>query len=522
MSELTTLAEVLLIASSFGLLLRRLNISPVIAYLITGLIGVQLGLNYNNSIFQFLTFLAVNLLSFEMGVSVNLVDLKKIFRRALFIVLIEFLATTTIVLLISLIVKLNIVSTILLIVIGFNTSSSIAYKLAENNLDQSDLKLVLSVSSLEDTVAFIVLGIVTSNSFNFLGIITASLISITLGYLISKLLINPTLSFSEDSIVLSGVASIFLFNILSGLLNIPSTLASFLLGIGTSYASSDSEKVVKSIRPLTDFTLILFFFVAGSYMKFTPYILFAIPISIVLILTKYFAFSTAYWLSGVEFIRAFRTGLFMSSLSEFGIIISLTALQEGLPVLPAYNISTIVVALSSTIASIATYRNKSLIPLINSFYTKLNLEKIDNIIKKYSVQHYLKIPDIMIFLARYVILSLTLTLSSISIVYLLYTLSPYLIYLSYILIIIVPTMIFILLISSFNTIKKKYNEHKPILESILLTASAFSIYEFELFILRLISSNLFVLVLAIGVSTIVTIITFSKIRKLLEEFENIF
>ncbi|BFH72431.1 cation:proton antiporter [Sulfurisphaera javensis] len=521
-SELTSLAEILVIASFLGLLLRRINVSPVIAYLISGFIGVELGLNYSTSVFQFLTFLAVNLLSFEMGVSVNLVDLKKIFRRAVFIVLIEFIVTSLIVLLISLIVKLNFLSTILLIVIGFNTSSSIAYKLAEGKLDPSDLKLVLSVSSLEDTLAFVVLGIITSSNFNFLEIILASFISLTLGYLISRLLINPTINFSEDSIVLSGVASVFLFNILSQLLNIPSSLASFLLGIGTSYASTNNEKIVNSIKPLTDFTLILFFFVAGSYMRFSPYILFAIPIAIILILTKYIAFSTAYWVSGVEFIRAFRTGLFMSSLSEFGIVISLTALQEGLPVLPAYNISTIVVAISSTIASIVTYRNKKIIPLINKIYNKLELEKLDSIIKKYSSSYHIKIPSIIIYLAKYIILSITITFSGASLIYLLLTLSPYLIYLSYILVILIPTMLFILLLTSINNIKGKYAEFEFILEFVLVMVFVFNVLEFEIFFLKIVSFNLTVLLLAIGVSSLVTIISYSRIRKLLEEIEKIF
>ncbi|QIW24827.1 cation:proton antiporter [Sulfolobus sp. S-194] len=521
MSEFTSLAEVLVIASFLGLLLRRINVSPVIAYLFSGIIGVELGLNYSSSIFQFLTFLAINLLSFEMGVSVNLVDLKKIFRRALFIVLTEFLVVTTIVMLISLFIRLNFISTILLIVIGFNTSTSIAYKLAEKTLDQNDLKIVLSVSSLEDTVAFVVLGVISSNSFNLIEIIVSAFISITLGYLISKLLINPTINFSEDSIILSGVASVFLFNILSQLLNIPSTLASFLLGIGTSYASSNNEKIVKSIKPLTDFTLILFFFVAGSYIKLSTYLLYALPISIVLVLTKYIAFSTAYWMSGIEFIRAFRTGLFMSSLSEFGIIISLTALQEGLPVLSAYNISSIVVAVSSTIASIVTTRNKAIISILNKIYYKLSLNKVDNVIRRAS-SHHLKIPEIVIVMVRYIIISGTITFSGAYIIYLLYTISPFLIYVSYILIVVIPAMLFTLLITTTNNIRGRYGEADFIVELFFVIVFIINVFEFEIFFLKLISFNIIVFILSIAIGSIITILSFSRIKKLLEDIEKLF
>jgi Kef-type K+ transport system membrane component KefB len=98
---------------------------------VSGLIGELLGLNYNNPEFQFISFLAVNLLSFEMGVSVNLIDLKKMFRRALFIVIIEFLIVYIVISIVDLAIKLSLTQTLLLTVIGFNTSTSIAFKLWE-------------------------------------------------------------------------------------------------------------------------------------------------------------------------------------------------------------------------------------------------------------------------------------------------------------------------------------------------------------------------------------------------------
>jgi len=521
MNELTSLAELLVIASFLGLLLRRINISPVIAYLVSGIIGVLLGVNYNDSAFQFITFLAVNLLSFEMGVSVNLLDLKKMFGKIIFIILTEFMIVFTIVLVISFILKLNILSTLLLTIIGFNTSSSIVYKLAEKSLDKSDLKLILSVASFEDALAFIVFSFITSHTFNITEIILASIISLVLGYLISKLLINPTVSFSEDSIILSGVASIFLFNVLSQILNIPSTLASFLLGMGTSVASNDNEKIANSLKPLTDFTLILFFFVAGSYIKLSIYLILAIPIAIILILTKYIAFSTAYWISGVEFIRAFRTGLFMTALSEFGIVISITALQENLPVSIAYTISTVVVALSSTIASIVTSRDRRIIPLLNSIYIKMNLTKVDSIIKKSNLSN-LKIPNVIKSIIRYIIISIAITFSGTTIVYLLSILSPYLVFLSYFILGIVPVMLYLLLTNTIKEIKGKYGEYEPLINLFLSAIFVIINVLFDLFLIKTLQISFLLSILAISIASLISILFINRIRKILEDLEKIF
>lgn len=125
-------------------------------------------------------------------------------------------------------------------------------------------------------------------------------------------------------------------------------------------------------------------------------------------------------------------------------------------------------------------------------------------------------------MAKYIILSITITFSGASLIYLLLTLSPYLIYLSYILVILIPTMLFILLLTSINNIKGKYAEFEFILEFVLVMVFVFNVLEFEIFFLKIVSFNLTVLLLAIGVSSLVTIISYSRIRKLLEEIEKIF
>ncbi|WP_196770240.1 cation:proton antiporter [Stygiolobus azoricus] len=518
----TILTLTLVIATFSGLVLRRLRISPVLAYLVSGLIGELLGLNYNNPEFQFISFLAVNLLSFEMGVSVNLVDLKKMFRRALFIVIIEFLFVYIVISIISLAIKLSLIQTFLLAIIGFNTSTSIAFKLGEGKLDENDFKLILSVASLEDTLAFVALGIITSGDVNIFNLLITSLSSLALGYIVSKVLINPTLQYakSEESVILSSVASVFLFNLLSSILSLPSTLANFLLGIGTSYASTDPEKIIRYMKPLVDFTLIFFFFIAGSYLKISGFILYYILISVILVLTKLFAFSTAYWFSGVDFLRAYGTGLFMTSLSEFGIVISLTALQLGLPVATIYNISTVLVAVSSTIASVLTSRNQIVLKTISKMYLRLRLDRFDSLIKNLGHITF-KSPEILTSFLKFSILSVTLTFSSIYLADLIATLSPYLALFSLSLIVLTPFLLILFIL--YYTRKTQNQEFRPIIQIFMWGIFLLIMINYTVLLARIIAASpLLDIIISILVSTLIAIFFYSKIYKLIEELDKLF
>jgi len=518
----TILTLTLVIATFSGLVLRRLRISPVLAYLVSGLIGELLGLNYNNPEFQFISFLAVNLLSFEMGVSVNLIDLKKMFRRALFIVIIEFLIVYIVISIIGLAIKLSLTQTLLLTVIGFNTSTSIAFKLGEGKLDKNDFKLILSVASLEDTLAFVALGIITSGDVNIFNLLITSLSSLALGYVVSKVLINPTLQYakSEESVILSSVASVFLFNLLSSILSLPSTLANFLLGIGTSYASTDPEKIIRYMKPLVDFTLIFFFFIAGSYLKISGFILYYILISIILVLTKLFAFSTAYWFSGVDFLRAYGTGLFMTSLSEFGIVISLTALQLGLPVTIIYNISTVLVAVSSTIASVLTSRNQIVLKTISKMYLRLRLDKFDSLVKNLGHITF-KSPEILTSFLKFSILSVTLTFSSIYLADLIAALSPYLALFSLSLLVLTPFLLILFIL--YYTRKIQNQEFRLIIQIFMWGIFLLIMINYTVLLARIIAvSPLVDIIISILISTLIAIFFYSKIYKLIEELDKLF
>ncbi|MDT7875515.1 MAG: cation:proton antiporter [Sulfolobaceae archaeon] len=516
----TILTLMLVFATITGLILRRFGISPVLAYLISGILGESLGLNYNNPEFQFISFLATNLLSFEMGMSVNLLDLKTIFKRASIIVLLEFSIVFMFANLLALFLRLSILEILLLTVVGFDTSTSIAFKLSEKSLDPNDFKLIISVSSLEDALAFIALSYITSSQTNILNLILTSLVSLIIGYLISKMLITPTLKYGDESIILSSVASVFIFNILSQIVNLPSSLENFLLGVGASYALKNPEKVISLIRPLVDFTLIFFFFIAGSYVKISGFAIYYTLLSIILIFAKYIAFSIGYWFSLGDFIRAFRTGLFMTPLSEFGIVISLTALQNGLPVLPVYNISTILVAVSSAVASIITNKQRRLLKMMSLIYNKFNVSKIDLIIHK-TMNLTIKTPDLFKALLRFILLSVIATTTPIILIELLLTFSKLFALLIISLIILIPLIEYILMDSTLKRIPD--NEYKFVISFLLFLIFFLVTIDYEITIIKIISSiSLEVIITSLAISLLVIILFFNKIREIISDIDKMF
>ncbi len=162
MQSLQTLALILVSASMLGLVLNRFKISPVLAYLLAGLLGVYLGVNYEGEIFQFLNFLALNLISFEIGATLEVSRLKILFIRSSVIVFIETISAISI-LTLGFLLRLNILESIFLGLIAADTSTSIAFKLSQGKIDDKDRELILSVSSLEDVLSFLALAAISAS-----------------------------------------------------------------------------------------------------------------------------------------------------------------------------------------------------------------------------------------------------------------------------------------------------------------------------------------------------------------------
>ncbi|BBG24368.1 cation:proton antiporter [Sulfuracidifex tepidarius] len=360
--------------------LTRIKINPIVAYLLGGVIGTSfLSINFNSSYFSILTFLALNLLSFEIGAGFNVSNIGSLMRKSITIALVELTLITTFSYLAGIyILHFSPFVSTFLVLASLDTSTSILYKLFEKkNIDDKDV--LIAVASIEDVEVFFLYSffVALNGSFRLLTVISVLIeiiVASILIYGIAKFFVNR---FVENIIriddqgltVLIPVTLVFVFEFVSTSVGIPTTLSMILAGIAFSSISS-SNKVFKLSSPIRDLALIFFFLSVGGYLKISISLIEFFVIGLLVLVIKYFSFSVASWVTGSPFKRAFGNGFYMIAISEFGIIVSIDAISEGLDLYPIYYLSVTVVIISSIIVSIIDININKIENLISYIYSK--------------------------------------------------------------------------------------------------------------------------------------------------------
>jgi len=337
---LTLFTLALVAATASGWLLRYLKFSPVIAYIIAGVVLKYFNVNLDATVFNFLSTLAVQLLVFRIGLSFDASTVKNVFGKTIVIVLVEVFLIASVISAVSSLMYLNLGESVLLFATAINASSSILFKQSRGKIPNDDFEVVMATSSLEDIVAFGALAILTGqlvNVYNGLVLVLEGLASFGLGLGLTKFLL-PSLSskereYSQELLFLAVITLVFVFTLLGEDLKIPEVLPPLVLGIATSYAFSDmgedKSELESRLSPLNDFFLVMFFVLVGQNVSLSYQTLLLLPLSLGLIALKYVAFSIGYWIVSGSFQKAFITGINMTALSEFGIVVGATAISLG-------------------------------------------------------------------------------------------------------------------------------------------------------------------------------------------------
>ncbi len=360
--------------------LTKVKVNPIVAYLIGGVIGTSLlGIDYNSSYFSILTFLALNLLSFEIGAGFNISNIGPLFRKSITIALIELTLITVFSYLAGIyLLHFSALNSTFLVLASLDTSTSILYKLFEKR-NIHDRDILIAVASIEDVEVFFLysLFVALNGSFKLvtvLSVLIEILVASALIYGLARLFLgrfieNVVKIDDQGLTVLIPVTLVFVFQFISESVGVPTTLSMILAGIAFSSVAS-SAKVFKLSSPIRDLALIFFFLSVGGYLKISLSILEFIVIGILVLAIKYFSFSTASWLTGSRFREAFTNGFYMIAISEFGIIVSIDAIGEGLNVYAIYYLSVVVVLLSSILVSFIDIKMNQIEKRLDMIYTK--------------------------------------------------------------------------------------------------------------------------------------------------------
>jgi Kef-type K+ transport systems, membrane components len=373
MDEISSIALTLTLSAITGYLLKRINMLSLPGYILSGLLGYYFfSFNISNPIVSFMSSIAVPIISFEIGLSIDFNVLRKLLTRSIIVIALESMIVFYVIFIVSLLINMSFYERIIISLIGLNSSTAIAFKLLEEkgkiNRENESIKMVLAVASLEDIAALISLALVSiliGQEVNLLSysakLLGASLFSFVLGYLVSRETIPRITKGGEELLISFLFGIVMLFTLLSNNLNLPSALGAFILGLSVSLASKESEEIIKTIKPLRYLVSIFFFTSIGSVLGSSSfsYLLLGIILSIIIPISKMASFFISSWISGIDRFTSLRLSLYMGAISEIGIIISQTAFLNGLVGPQIVYSSVLIVAISSIMDSfIVNYEEK--------------------------------------------------------------------------------------------------------------------------------------------------------------------
>jgi Kef-type K+ transport system membrane component KefB/voltage-gated potassium channel Kch len=242
-------------------------------------------------------------------------------------------------------------------------------------------KMAFGMLIIEDIIAILVLtvmSILSESSFTkILFVPLEGVILVVLGIVMSKYLLNYPLKIASkypELLFLFGIAVCFFFVEVAPLLGYSTTIGAFIGGVVLANTLYKTELLAR-LKPLVTFFNMLFFVGLGFQVGF-DFDLRIIAFIAVMLLLNLFAkpfiiyFNLRY--RGYDMKTSFLCGIYMSQLSEFGIIILAGALAAG-QITPAINsIAIISVILTMIFSSYLIKYDKQLLKKFEPFLIKID------------------------------------------------------------------------------------------------------------------------------------------------------
>jgi len=343
------LALVLSLASFLGLVVFKLRLPLVVAYLITGLLLsiVRLFDIGHSPVFEVLPEMGIAFVLFLIGMELKLSELKVLGRPIFATAVGQIIVTTLLGYIISTVLGFTqIVSLYLGLGLAFSSTVVVVKMLLETrDLNSLYGKLSIGMLLVEDMVAIVVLMLISLSSSTKLGgieslvpmgiLIVKAIGLFTLTFVLAKFILNKVFEYTAKSVELLFITSItwcFAFTSLSVLAGFSVEIGAFLAGVALA-SSPYHLQIQAKIKPMRDFFLALFFIYLGSTAElselsatlpiiliFTLYALLVKPAIYLIILSRF----------GFKKHTIFQTSLNLSQVSEFSLIVLLVGVNAKL------------------------------------------------------------------------------------------------------------------------------------------------------------------------------------------------
>lgn len=368
MSEsFTNLSVIILITTCISILMKSLKQPLILGYILTGLLLGPFVLNIIGSteLIESFSTIGIALLLFIIGLGMDIRGLGKLGKTVLLIVCAILGVVSTVGFVISLVFGFVGIDAFLIGLALFFSSTIIIVKLLSDKKEQNRLhgQIAIGVILVDDIIATLALLFIAASQNGglhlneiFLLLIKGVFITGLLTFCAIKILPKLTryIANSQELLFLSamawgfGIASLF-------------EHAGFSIEIGALFAgvalanSPYAREIGARLKPLRDFFIILFFISLGESMNLASIsssITLALILSLAVIILKPLVILITMGLMGYSKHVSYKTGVHLSQISEFSIIMIMLAVNSGVV---SEEIGTLITLVAILTISISTY-----------------------------------------------------------------------------------------------------------------------------------------------------------------------
>lgn len=349
---------VILAAAALGMLASILRQPPLIGYIITGLILGPIGAAFiqNAEILKVFSEFGIALLLFVVGLELNWQSIKKVGLISAQLALVQIAVTILIGLGIGHLLDRSLTEALVIGLALSFSSTIVVLKMitAKNDVQSLYGKLAVGVLLMQDLIAVLLLILLPtfvstttgSVSQEMLLLVGRIIVLVGAGWANAQFILPGLwhrLAHNRELMLLCSIGWCFLMAIAARWLGFSSEIGAFIAGL--SLASTPySEDISHGIRPLRDFFIVIFFVLLGFSVTpgqavdwplvayLTAAAVLVKPLIIMPIMTRQHYRIRTSWL----------TGLSLGQLSEFSVILGLTAASLGL--ITSSTVSALVIA----------------------------------------------------------------------------------------------------------------------------------------------------------------------------------
>lgn len=362
------LSVVIVLAGVISYIMHLLKQPLIVGYILTGiLVGPSvLHLVSDNHAFEAFSELGIALLLFIIGLELSVAVIRKL-GKPVFLTGAAILFTIgTIGYLIGTAFQFSVVEALLIGLAMFFSSTIIIAKVLSDKKEITRLngQIAIGVILLDDIIAtFALLFVAASGSGNELDVFDIGMLVLkgivvigVLAFLSVKVLpkVTKSVAKSQELLFLFALAWGFGVATIINYIGFSIEIGALFAGVALAHLPYASQ-IGARLKPLRDFFVILFFISLGEYLQFTNFqqvILPAIILSAVVIVAKPLVVMLSLGMLGYTRRTSFKTGINLSQISEFSIILIVLASSTGVV---GSNLTAIITLVALITITVSTY-----------------------------------------------------------------------------------------------------------------------------------------------------------------------